>query len=63
MIICDLCKNKLNKTKKHVYTDDSHICKECIDICVKIVNDPTTDKLVYLNQYKDILEIEKEKCK
>jgi len=60
--ICDMCKKNLDKGKQFIKTDDSHICLDCIKLCVEIVRDPNTEKLVYLNQYKESKLMEKERA-
>jgi hypothetical protein len=58
--ICDLCKKKLKEDTKVMFfkTSENHICEDCIKTCQTIMSDKTMDdnKVVYLNEYKDMLE-------
>lgn len=60
MLSCDLCKKPLEGLEKVKHVADSktgrHICVDCIGWCVKISKDDSTEKLVYLNQYKEEYE-------
>lgn len=52
-----MCRKPVDGMNKVKYIVDSrtgrHICVDCIRWCSKIVKDPETSKVVYLNQYKE----------
>lgn len=57
---CDLCRKEIKEGMKHVESpkNNKRICLSCIEICLKILKDPTQSEksLVYLNQYKEEIE-------
>ena len=60
MLICDLCRKRLDGkiTYMSIKNGSSHICEECVKICRIIVKDPNTQKITYLNEYKEKLDRE-----
>jgi hypothetical protein len=57
MFVCDLCRKQLDGMSTIPHISDSRngkrICVECVKLCVEIVNDESTAKIVYINQYRE----------